>query len=51
MGEGGQKVHTSVRSKCWDVMYSMATVVNDTVLYILKLVRKYLKSSYHKKNV
>lgn len=36
MGEGGQKVQTPSykTDKSWDVMHSMVTVVNNTVLYI-----------------
>lgn len=51
MGEGGQRVRTSSYkiNKFWDIMYSMVTVVNDTVLYVWKLLGVDLKSSYHKK--
>ena len=36
MGEGSQKVQTSSYkvNKSWDVIYSMVTIVNNTVLYI-----------------
>ena len=36
MGEGGQKVQTSSYriNKSWNVMCSVVTVVNNTVLYV-----------------
>ena len=34
MGEGGQRVQTSSYKCHGDVMYSMVTIVNNTVLYI-----------------
>ena len=36
MGEGGQRIQTSSykTNTFWDVMYSMATMVNNTVLYL-----------------
>lgn len=39
MGDVGQNVRTS-SYKSWGVMYSMMTKVNDTLLYILKLLRE-----------
>lgn len=38
IGEGGQRVQTSVISS-GDIIYSMVTIVNNTILYILKLLR------------
>lgn len=32
-------------------MYSMVTIVSNTILYIWKLLRVYLKSVHHRKNV
>ena len=51
MDKGGPKVQTSSYKaiKSWDVMYSMVMLVKSAVLYILKLLRVDLKSSYHKK--
>ena len=51
MGEGGQKVQTSSYriNKSWNVMCSVVTVVNNTVLYVWKLLRVDLKCSRHKK--
>lgn len=41
MGEEGQKVETSsYKVSPRDVIYSMAPMVNDTVLYISKLLRE-----------
>ena len=42
MGDKGQKVPTSNYkiNKFWDVLYSMVIVVNNTVLYIEKLLRE-----------
>ena len=42
VGESGQKVQTSSykKNKFWDVMYSMVITVNNTVLYIWKLLRE-----------
>ena len=44
MGEGSQKVQTSSYkvNKSWDVIYSMVTIVNNTVLYIWRLLRDYI---------
>ena len=41
MGEGGQKVQTSIykADKSWDIMYSVVTAVNNTELYISQLLR------------
>ena len=52
MGEGGQKVQTSIdKISPGDVMYTMVTIVNNIILYIWKLLREYidLKSSHHEK--
>ena len=51
MSKGGQKVQTSHYkiNKSRDVLYSMVTIVNNTVLRISSCKEK-LKSSYHKKN-
>ena len=41
MGEGGQKVqNSSYKISSEDIMYSMPTIVNNTGLYILKLLRE-----------
>ena len=52
MGEDGQKVQTFSNkiNKFWDVMYSIVTSINSTVMYILKFLKKILKSSHPKKN-
>ena len=50
IGEGGQKVQTSIYNiSRGDVMYSMVTIVNNTVVYIWKLLKIDLKSSHHEK--
>ena len=49
MGEDGQKVQT-FSNKSWDVMYSMMTSINNTVMDILKFLKNILKSSHPKKN-
>ena len=39
-----------LQNKCHgDIMYNMVNIVNNTVVYIWKLLRVYLKSSHHKK--
>lgn len=52
MGEGGQKALTVIK---WmspeDIMYSMLNIVDNTVLYIWKVLRVNLKSSHHKENI
>ena len=41
MGEEGQKVQTSsYKISLGDVMYSMVTIVNNTVLHIWKLLKE-----------
>ena len=44
IGEGGQKVQMSSYklNKSWGIMYSTATVVNNTVSHIWKLLREIL---------
>lgn len=41
-GEGGQEVHSSSYkiSKSWEVMYTMMTVANNTILSFGKLIRE-----------
>ena len=39
MGEGGQNVKSSGYN-FWDVMYSMVIIVNNTMLYIWKLLKE-----------
>lgn len=41
MGKGGQKIQTSSYeiNKSWNVMYIMIIIVNNNLLYILKLLR------------
>ena len=41
MGEGDQYVKTS-DSHFWDVMYSIITIVNQTMLCVWKLIREYI---------
>lgn len=48
--KSGWKVQlSSYKTSPEDVMYSMVTIFNNTVLCIWKLLRE-LKSSHHKKN-
>lgn len=50
MGEGGQKVHTSsYKMSPGHIMYTVVTIVNNTVLCICKLLRVNLKNSHYKK--
>ena len=56
MGEGAPKIQTSSSKikRPGDIMYSIVTVVNNTVLYFFKIAKRVdLKSSYHthKKNL
>lgn len=46
LGEGGQNVQTSVISIYWNVKYSMATRISNTILHVGKFAERiHLKSS------
>ena len=48
--EGGQKVQTSSykRKKSWGIMYSIVTVINNTIVY-LKVIKSIDPKNYHHK--